>query len=81
MPAVIFPQLLLCGLFTPRDTMQPVLRGLSDVLPMSYAVDAMTQVLHHPAADATFVRDIAIVAAAALLVLTLGAATLPRRTP
>ncbi|MEU9102153.1 ABC transporter permease [Streptomyces sp. NPDC048361] len=81
MPAVIFPQLLLCGLFTPRDAMQPVLRWISDALPMSYAVDAMSQVLHHPAADATFVRDTAIVAAVALLVLALGAATLPRRTP
>ncbi|MCX5388013.1 ABC transporter permease [Streptomyces sp. NBC_00083] len=81
MPAVIFPQLLLCGLFTPRDIMQPVLRWISDVLPMSYAVDAMTQVLHHPTADAAFVRDTAIVAGVALLVLALGAATLPRRTP
>ncbi|MFF3981787.1 ABC transporter permease [Streptomyces sp. NPDC001828] len=81
MPAVIFPQLLLCGLFTPREDMQPVLRWISDVLPMSYAVDAMTQVLHHPHATAAFARDAGIVAAVALLVLTLGAATLPRRTP
>jgi ABC-2 type transport system permease protein len=81
MPAVIFPQLLLCGLFTPRDSMQPVLRWISDVLPMSYAVDAMTQVLHHPDATATFAKDTGIVAAIALLVLILGAATLPRRTP
>ena len=27
MPAVIFPQLLLCGLFAPRDDMQPVLEA------------------------------------------------------
>ncbi|MGG8410021.1 ABC transporter permease, partial [Streptomyces sp. 12297] len=39
MPAVIFPQLLLCGLFAARDTMQPVLESISNVLPMSYAVD------------------------------------------
>ncbi|MCT9091372.1 ABC transporter permease [Streptomyces sp. ASQP_92] len=81
MPAVIFPQLLLCGLFTPRDTMQPILRALSDVLPMSYAVDAMTQVLHHPEATAAFARDTGIVAAVAVVVLALGAATLRRRTP
>ncbi|MFD3700216.1 ABC transporter permease [Streptomyces sp. NPDC058646] len=81
MPAVIFPQLLLCGLFAPRDTMQPLLEGLSDVLPMSYAVDGMTQVLTHTDMTAAFVRDAVVVAGCALLVLALGAATLRRRTP
>ncbi|MFF8910102.1 ABC transporter permease [Streptomyces olivaceoviridis] len=80
MPAVIFPQLLLCGLFTPRSDMHPVLEAVSDVLPMSYAVDGMNQVLHHADMTATFVRDVLIVAGCALLVLGLGAATLRRRT-
>lgn len=81
MPAVIFPQLLLCGLFTPRSTMHPVLRAISDVLPMSYAVDAMTQLLHHRDPTTAFARDALIVTGCALLVLALGAATLRRRTP
>ncbi|MEU4494343.1 ABC transporter permease [Streptomyces sp. NBC_00210] len=80
MPAVIFPQLLLCGLFTAREQMQPVLEAISNVLPMSYAVDAMTQVLRHADATADFTRDVLIVTACAILVLTLGAATLRRRT-
>ncbi|WP_333778899.1 ABC transporter permease [Streptomyces sp. IBSBF 3136] len=80
MPAVIFPQLLLCGLFTPRSDMHPVLEAVSDVLPMSYAVDGMNEVLHHTDMTATFVRDILIVAGCALFVLGLGAATLRRRT-
>ncbi|MEU2929241.1 ABC transporter permease [Streptomyces sp. NPDC007251] len=80
MPAVIFPQLLLCGLFTPRSDMHPVLTAVSDVLPMSYAVDGMNQVLHHTDMTATFVRDVLVVAGCALLVLALGAATLRRRT-
>ncbi len=80
MPAVIFPQLLLCGLFTPRDTMHPVLEAISDVLPMSYAVDGMNEVLHHTDLTTDFVRDALVVAGCALLVLTLGAATLRRRT-
>ncbi|MFD6278514.1 ABC transporter permease [Streptomyces sp. NPDC060209] len=80
MPAVIFPQLLLCGLFTPRDQMHPVLETISDVLPMSYAVDGMNQVLTHTDITADFYRDILIVAGCALLVLCLGAATLRRRT-
>ncbi|MFJ9667448.1 ABC transporter permease [Streptomyces sp. NPDC101219] len=80
MPAVIFPQLLLCGLFTARDAMHPVLEGLSDVLPMSYAVDGMNEVLRHTDMTAAFLQDILIVAGCALLVLGLGAATLRRRT-
>jgi ABC-2 type transport system permease protein len=80
MPAVIFPQLLLCGLFTPRPRMHPVLEGISDVLPMSYAVDGMNEVLSHTDVTTDFIRDVAIVAASALLVLSLGAATLRRRT-
>ncbi|MGI5427683.1 ABC transporter permease [Streptomyces sp. CA-179760] len=80
MPAVIFPQLLLCGLFTPRDAMHPALETISDVLPMSYAVDGMNEVLHHTDMTTTFIRDALIVAGCALLVLTLGAATLRRRT-
>ncbi|QES49491.1 antibiotic ABC transporter permease [Streptomyces venezuelae] len=81
MPAVIFPQLLLCGLFAARSTMQPVLEGISNALPMSYAVDGMTQVLTHTDMTTAFLRDVAVVAGCALLVLALGAATLRRRTP
>ncbi|PVC66600.1 ABC transporter permease [Streptomyces sp. CS081A] len=80
MPAVIFPQLLLCGLFTPRDRMAPALEAVSNVLPMSYAVDGMNEVLRHPEVTGAFVRDVLVVAGSALLVLALGAATLRRRT-
>ncbi|MFJ7947286.1 ABC transporter permease [Streptomyces sp. NPDC096354] len=80
MPAVIFPQLLLCGLFIARDQMAPVLEAISTVLPMSYAVDGMNEVLHHTDVTGNFVRDVLVVAGCALLVLTLGAATLRRRT-
>ncbi|GAB2919322.1 ABC transporter permease [Streptomyces mayteni] len=80
MPAVIFPQLLLCGLFAPRDSMQPALEAVSHVLPMSYSVDGMTQVLRHQDVTGDYVRDVLVVAASALAVLALGAATLRRRT-
>ncbi|MFT9667781.1 ABC transporter permease [Streptomyces rhizosphaericola] len=81
MPAVIFPQLLLCGLFVPRDRMHPVLEAISNVLPMSYAVDGMDQVVRHSDLIGAFLRDVAVVAGSALLVLCLGAVTLRRRTP
>ncbi|MGW6458836.1 ABC transporter permease [Streptomyces sp. NPDC055078] len=80
MPAVVFPQLLLCGLFTARENMQPVLESISNALPMSYAVDAMTEVLRHPDATGTFVQDVLVVSGCVVLVLALGSATLRRRT-
>ncbi|WP_030734883.1 ABC transporter permease [Streptomyces sp. NRRL F-2890] len=80
MPAFVFPQLLLCGLFTPRDTMQPVLQYVSNVLPMTYSVDAAEQVLRHSGITGHYLRDLGIVAAVALGVLILGSATLRRRT-
>ncbi|MCX5207450.1 ABC transporter permease [Streptomyces sp. NBC_00237] len=81
MPLVLFPQLLLCGLFTPRPAMQPALEAISAVLPMSYAVDAMNEIRTHATLTGTFLRDVTIVSATALAVLLLGAATLRRRTP
>ncbi len=41
MPVVVIPQLLLCGLLIDRDQMPDVLSAISDLLPLSYAVDAM----------------------------------------
>ena len=42
LPLIVFPQILLCGLFVPREALPPVLEAVSNVLPLSYAVDAMT---------------------------------------
>ena len=44
MPALVLPQALLCGIVVARSQMTDVLRWLSDVLPLSYAVDAMQQI-------------------------------------
>lgn len=80
MPAFVLPQILLCGLFVPRDAMPTVLEAISDVLPMSYAVDAMQELVG--AADTVEVwRSVGVVAGFALAALALGAATLRRRTP
>jgi ABC-2 type transport system permease protein len=79
MPAVVLPQVLLCGLFVARDALPPVLEAVSDVLPLSYAVDAMERVTVDTAASSA-VRDLLIVAAFTIGALVLGAATLKRRT-
>jgi ABC-2 type transport system permease protein len=80
MPLVVFPQILLCGLFVPRDSLPDVLHALSDVLPLSYATDAM-QALVDSSATGDVWRDLGVVVAFALAALGLGAATLRRRTP
>ncbi|HEX5087485.1 MAG TPA: ABC transporter permease [Nocardioides sp.] len=80
MPAIVFPQVLLCGLFLPRDALPTVLHAISNVLPLSYAVDAMTH-LTNGTDTATVWRDMLVIAAFALGGLALGAATLRRRTP
>jgi ABC-2 type transport system permease protein len=79
MPLVVIPQLLLCGLFVPRALLPDVLDTISDLLPLSYAVDAM-QTLTRTAATGDVWRDVAVVAGFALAGLALGAATLRRRT-
>jgi len=81
MPAVVLPQVLLCGLFVPREQMVGWLQAISDILPMSYAVEALTEVGTHPTATPLMWRDLAIITAAAVIALMLGAATLRRRSP
>jgi ABC-2 type transport system permease protein len=81
LPVVVVPQLLLCGLFVPRAQMAGWLQATAEVLPLSYAVEALTQVGAHADATATMGRDLAVVTAAAVAALVLAAATLRRRTP
>jgi ABC-2 type transport system permease protein len=80
MPAFVFPQLLLCGLFVARDRMADVLHAISYALPLTYAFDALQRVTVAGALDAAGVLDVLITAGVTVLALALGAATLRRRT-
>jgi len=80
MPLVAFPQVFLCGLFTPRDQMAGWLHALSDIFPLTYAVQALQEVGAHADPTALMWRDLGIVAGSAVLALALSAATLRRRT-
>jgi ABC-2 type transport system permease protein len=81
MPAFVFPQLILCGLFAPRDTMARPLEWLSDALPMTYAYDGLERVAATGSLSGGLLADCAVIVGSSLLALTLGAATLRRRTP
>jgi ABC-2 type transport system permease protein len=81
MPAVVLPQVLLCGLLQPRDQMAGWLQAISDVLPMSYAVQALTELGSHTEPTGVMWRDLGIIVGCVIVALLLGAATLRRRTP
>jgi ABC-2 type transport system permease protein len=79
MPAFVFPQMLLCGLFVPRARMADWLRWISDALPLTYAYDALARAVSSTV-DGRFAVDVSVTGGATLLALVLGAATLRRRT-
>jgi ABC-2 type transport system permease protein len=79
MPAVVFPQVLLCGLFVAREEMATWLRVVSAFLPLTYAYDALARTAADQL-DARFAFDVAVVGGCILLAIALGAATLRRRT-
>jgi ABC-2 type transport system permease protein len=81
MPAIVFPQLLLCGLFVPREDMAGVLQTASDLMPLTYAFDALHRVTTLGTLGSRGKLDVVVIASATLLLLAFGAATLRRRTP
>jgi len=80
MPAFVLPQLLLCGLFVPREEMASALDTLAGALPLTYAFDALHRVSNDPGWSSGLTLDICVLAGAVALSLALGAATLRRRT-
>jgi ABC-2 type transport system permease protein len=81
MPALILPQLLLCGLFVPRDDMAGFLDAVAAVLPFTYAFDALSRATGDESLGGGLAVDVAVVAGTTLAALGLGALTLQRRTP
>jgi ABC-2 type transport system permease protein len=80
-PLVMVPQLLLAGIIVPRALMPTWLHWVSNVMPASYALEALQQVGAHEGLTGVALRDIAVVIGFAVLALCLAAATLRRRTP
>ncbi|MDT0156197.1 ABC transporter permease [Microbacterium sp. ARD32] len=80
MPLLVFPQIIVGGLFMPRDQMPDVLYAISDWLPLSYAIDAVQAV-----ADGDEGWDLGapllVVAVFAVAFLVVAPLTLRRRTP
>ncbi|WP_102192996.1 ABC transporter permease [Microbacterium aurantiacum] len=79
MPLLVFPQIILGGLFMPRDQMPEVLYAISDWLPLSYAIDAVNAVAAGEEGRDVF-QPLLVVMAFAVGALVLASLTLRRRT-
>ena len=81
MPALVFPQVLLGGIFVSRDRMPDVLHAISDWLPLSHAIEALKTVSTDANGGGTVLNELMIVLAFAVAFVVLGSLTLRRRTP
>lgn len=80
MPALILPQFFLCGLLVARDKLPDGLRQFSDVLPLSYAVDAMQTLSTRTDGGRDVAIDLLVLVGFSVVALALGSLTLRRRT-
>jgi ABC-2 type transport system permease protein len=80
MPAFLLPQLLLCGLLTPRENMAPLLEAVSWAAPMTYAYGAL-DLVSRGEYGARLVAYTLAVCGFIVAALVAGALTLRRRTP
>lgn len=79
MPAFVLPQFLLAGVFIPRDQMARGLEILSSVMPLTYIVEAMQEVMQFATWTAELSRALVILAAFALVALFLASVTMRRK--
>lgn len=78
-PIVLVPQLFVAGVFIPRDEMPGWLHAVSDVLPLTYVVDALQEISAHADATARMWRDVGVIGAFVVAAVLGGAATLRRQ--
>ncbi|WP_166982704.1 ABC transporter permease [Paramicrobacterium fandaimingii] len=81
MPVFVFPQILLGGIFLPRNQLPDVLEVIGDWLPLSHAIDALTAVSTGNE-DAQFVwLRVLFIGCWIVASIVIGSLTLRRRTP
>lgn len=80
MPVVVVPQILLCGLFVARDRMNEALEAVSNVLPLTFSVDALQEIATNTEPTDQLWVDAGVIVAIVLAVLVLASLTLRRRT-
>jgi ABC-2 type transport system permease protein len=79
LPATILPQLLICGLFVPREQMARLLQWVADVMPLTYIAQAMQQITTTTGWGHELIKDLVIIGVFSIASLFLGALTLRRQ--
>ena len=79
MPLVIGPQIFLCGLLVATDDMPVPLARISAVLPMTWAVDVVTDLVEHAGIGSGSALKMAALAVLAVVLLVVAAASMPRQ--
>jgi ABC-2 type transport system permease protein len=79
-PLVIVPQILLGGVFWPVDRLPDVLHAIAQVLPLTYAVDALREVMLKGAdlTSSAVQLDLGVLAGIALFFVVLASGTIKR---
>lgn len=80
MPAIVIPQLFLCGLFVPRAELNDILNPISDLLPLSYAVDVLQRVSLETSISGETWTKLGVVWAFVVGSVVVGSLTLKRRS-
>jgi ABC-2 type transport system permease protein len=80
MPALVFPQILLGGVFVPRDQMPDVLHIISDWLPLSHSIEALQKVSTETNSTGDVLREVGVIVLWSVALVVLGSITLRRRT-
>lgn len=80
MPAFILPQLLLCGLLVPVEKLPDALQVVANILPLTYAVDALQHIATEAAISSRMYLDLLVVIGYGTLAIILAALTLRRQT-
>lgn len=80
MPAFIFPQILIGGLFVPLAQMPQILESIAYCLPLTYAINALNLVTTNADIVAEMWRDVGVVGLFIVAAIVLASLTLRRRT-
>jgi ABC-2 type transport system permease protein len=81
MPLLVFPQILLAGIFIPSDALPEALEAISEWLPLTYAIDALQAVAADSESTEWIVSKLLVIGAWIVGCIVLGSITLRRRTP
>lgn len=79
-PAILLPQLILCGILVPRAVMADPLQWISAVFPMTYAYDGLERLAGGAAISGAVAGDMLLVGMYIIGALAAGSFTLRRRT-